>query len=261
MANVLVQTDRRVRVLTLHRPEALNSFNDALYDEMTDELLAAAEDRSVAVVLITGEGRAFSTGADLGEMAARNAGQTITFRHGFGAFVDTLAGYPKPLVCAVNGMGIGIGATMLAYADLVYMARSARLRFPFTRLAVAPEAGSSISFPELIGHQRAAWMLLSSEWISADECLAAGLANEVVDDDQLMDVAMARAAVLAAKPIDSLVESKALMIHGRLERVQAARNRENGAFARLMGGPANREALAAFAERREPDFSRVDLES
>ena len=257
---VLVRNEGRVRVLTMHRPDVLNSFNDALYDAMTDELLAAASDRSVACVVITGEGRAFSTGADLGEMAARNAGATIVSRHGFGGFIRAMEAFPKPLICAVNGMGIGIGATMLAFADLIYMGRSARLRFPFTRLAVAPEAASSVTIPDLIGHQRAAWMLLSSEWISAEECLSAGFANEVVDDDVLMEVVMARAGVLANKPIDSLMESKALMVEGRSERVHAAHQRENAAFGRLLGKPANNEALMAFAERREPDFAAIDLQ-
>jgi enoyl-CoA hydratase/carnithine racemase len=248
----------RVRVLTLNRPEARNAFNETLYDEATDALIDARDDNTIAVVVITGTGQAFSAGADLTEMAQRNTGTFVEGRHGFIGFVDHLIDFPKPLLCAVNGMALGIGATMLALSDLVFISSEARVRCPFTRLGVAPEAASSVSFPRLLGRQNATWALMSSEWLSADECVRMGLAFQECAPENLLAETMRHAEILATKPINSLVETKRTIVEPMRAELAAARLRENDAFRVLLGGPANIEALIAFSERREPDFSAVD---
>jgi len=119
----------RIRTITLSRPDALNAFNEALYDATTEALLAAADDNSVAVVVITGTGRAFSAGTDVVEMAQRTTDSNFqNGRYGFPGLIDALVDFPKPLICAVNGMALGIGATMLALSDLVFMSTDARAR-------------------------------------------------------------------------------------------------------------------------------------
>ena len=198
----------RIRILTLDRPDALNAFNEALYDATTEALMAAADDPEVAVVVITGTGRAFSAGTDVVEMAQRNAGGLEPGRHGFPGLIDQLVEFPKPLICAVNGLALGIGATMLALSDLVFMSSDARARCPFTDLAVAPEAASSFTFPMLLGRHDATWALLSSEWLSADDCEEMGLAWRVCAPDDLMEETLRHARVLSSKSISSLVECK-----------------------------------------------------
>jgi enoyl-CoA hydratase/carnithine racemase len=182
----------------------------------------------------------------------------VAGRHGFAGLVDQLAGFPKPLLCAVNGLAVGVGATMLGLADLVFMSTDARVRCPFTSLGVAPEAASSFTFPRLLGRQRATWLLMSSEWVGAADCQALGLAWKVCPPDQLMPETMRHAEVLASKPISSLVETKQAIVAPWRREIDDARRREGEAFGRLLGGPANVEALAAFAERREPNFADVD---
>jgi enoyl-CoA hydratase/carnithine racemase len=255
---IRVDDAHRIRVLTLDRPERLNSFNEELYDAAADALLAAAGDPTIAVVVITGTGRAFCAGTDVVEMAARNSGGVVDGRHGFGGLVDELVEFPKPLMCAVNGIAVGIGATMLGLADLAVMSRAARVRCPFTALAVAPEAASSYTFPLLMGRQRAAWALMSSEWMTAEECLEAGLVWKVCGAESLMAETMAAARVLADKPLASLIECKRVIAASVRGPIAEARARENEAFRRLMGRPANVEALAALAERRPPDFVAMD---
>jgi enoyl-CoA hydratase/carnithine racemase len=255
---ITVADANRIRQLTLDRPDRLNAFNEELYDATTEALIEAAADPGIAVVVITGTGRAFSAGTDVVEMAARNTGGAVDGKHGFGGMIDQLVEFPKPLLCAVNGIALGIGATMLGLADLVLMSRDARIRCPFTALAVAPEAASSYTFPLLMGRQRASWALMSSEWLSADECLEAGLAWKVCDPDALMDETMAAARVLAEKPLASLLECKRTIVAAMRAPVSEARARENEAFRRLMGQPANVEALTALAERRTPDFAAID---
>ena len=247
----------RVRVLTLDRPKARNSFDEEHYDLLTEALVAADSDVSVAVVVLTGQGDAFCAGTDVIEMASRvaNPGAFKAGTHGFAGLLRQLTDLRKPLLCAVNGMGIGIGATILGFADLAFLSDRARLRFPFTRLAVAPEAASSVLLPQLIGRQNASWALLSSEWIGAEEAVALGIAFAVVPHEQLMAETLRRAQILASKSITSLIESKALILAPVKAEIDAARAREDAAFQRLLGAPANIEAMTAFAEKREPDFS------
>ena len=256
---LLIADQARVRTLTLNRPEALNACNEALYDALTEGLLDAADDPAVAVVLLTGAGRAFCAGTDLVEMAARvtDPDSYEQGKHGFLGLVDALVAFPKPLVVAINGVGLGIGTTILGFADLAFMSTTARLKCPFTSLAVAPEAASSFLFPRLLGHQAATWALLSSEWLTATEANEMGLVWKVVEPDDLVSEARRHAEVLAAKPISSLVACKRVMVAPLREEIAAARERENQCFIDLMGGPANTEALAAFAEGRQSDFTNL----
>lgn len=254
-----ISDDSRVRVLTLDRPEALNAFDTALYDATAAALATAADDDDVAVVVITGEGRAFSAGTDLGDMAKANAGDRSGYEseYGFSGLLEQLIEFPKPLIAAVNGIGVGIGATVLGHVDLAFMSSSARLKCPFTTLGVAPEAASSYTFPQLLGRQEAMWVLLSAEWIGAEEAARIGLVWKVCEPDELMNVTMEHARKLAALPISSLVETKRLVVAPHREQIWAARSREDAAFQRVLGGPANREAVAAFIEKRPPDFTNL----
>ena len=245
-----ISDDNRVRTLTLNRPEALNAFNEALYDETAQALRAAADDPDVAVVVITGAGRAFSAGADLVEMQANitnpreNAGQ-----HGFFTMLKALASFPKPLICAVNGVGVGIGATILGYADLAFMSTDARLKCPFTSLGVAPEAASSYLLPRQVGRQNAAWILMSSEWISAEEALEMGLVWKVCEPGDLLAETYRHVNTLATKPIPSLIAVKTTMAAPLRPQIDAAIERETAHFAELVGAAANAAALNAFTGR------------
>ena len=179
--------DNRVRTLTLNRPDVLNAFNEELYHATAVALREAAADPEVAVVLLTGAGRAFSAGNDLNEMQRRITDPAFNEQGShFSTMIDALTDLPKPLICAVNGVGVGIGATILGYADLVFMSSTARLKTPFTSLGVAPEAASSYLLPQLMGRQNAAWLLMSSEWVDADEAQRMGLAWKVCEPDDLL---------------------------------------------------------------------------
>jgi enoyl-CoA hydratase/carnithine racemase len=244
----------RVRQVTFNRPEALNAMNNALYWAAADALTAASNDPDVAVVVLTGNGRAFCAGQDMTEMSASAADSR---GHGFPAFADGLAEFRKPVLAAVNGVGLGIGATMLPFCDLVFMADTARLKLPFPTLGVAPEAGSSYTFPAVVGGQIASYYLFTAEWMSAEVALASGLAYRVTPADDVLRETLAVATTIAAMPIPSLVATKELIVAARRDAVRAARDREDAAFAALLGGPANREAIAAFLEKRPADFTAL----
>jgi enoyl-CoA hydratase/carnithine racemase len=245
-----VEDDNRVRTLTLNRPEALNAFNEALYEAAAEALTLAAADPEVAVVLLTGAGRAFSAGADLKEMQARITDPELAGQGShFTTMIDALTRFPKPLICAVNGVGVGIGTTILGYADLVFMSSTARLKCPFTSLGVAPEAASSYLLPQLIGRQNAAWLLMSSEWVNADEAKAMGLAWKVCEPEELIAQARSYAETLASRPIPSLIAVKQSIVEPTRPEIAAATERENAHFAELLGGQANAAALADFSAK------------
>ena len=249
---LLINDDNKVRTLTLNRPEALNAFNEALYEATAAALTAAAEDPAVAVVLLTGAGRAFSAGADLKEMHARVTDPQLAGRESaFTAMIDALSRLPKPLICAVNGIGVGIGTTILGYADSAFMSSTARLKCPFTSLGVAPEAASSYLLPQLMGRQNAAWLLMSSEWIGAEDALRMGLVWKVCEPADLQGEARRHAEILAARPISSLMAVKRTIVDPIRPHIVAATARENAHFAELMGGQANAEALAEFTGRSD----------
>jgi enoyl-CoA hydratase/carnithine racemase len=246
-----INDENRVRTLTLNRPDALNAFNEALYEAAADALRQAAEDPDVAVVLLTGAGRAFSAGNDLKEMQARILDPEMANQGShFTTMIDALARFPKPLICAVNGVGVGIGTTILGYADLAFMSSTARLKCPFTSLGVAPEAASSYLLPKLIGRQNAAWLLMSSEWVSAAEAQAMGIVWKVCEPDDLIAEARRHAEILAARSIPSLIAVKQSMVEPTLPDIAAATERENAHFAQLLGGQANADALADFTGKR-----------
>lgn len=247
---LIIADENRVRTLTLNRPEALNAFNESLYDATTEALTDAAADPGVAVVMITGAGRAFSAGQDLTEMQARITDPGFRpGKHGFTGLIDALGSFSKPLICVVNGLGVGLGATLLGFADLAFMSTTARLKCPFTSLGVAPEAASSYLLPQLVGRQNAAWLLMSSQWIDPTEALRMGLVWKLCEPSVLVAEATQHADILAAQPIASLVAVKQSMMEPARPDIAAARSREDAYFAELMGAGANAEALSEFTQR------------
>jgi len=253
-----VTNDGRVRTITLQRSEAKNAMSVAMWDATTEAFLGAQDDPTVAVVVLTGSGDSFSAGQDVIEMGRMAMGEKIEAKHGFAGLTKVLIDFPKPLVLAVNGMGLGFGATILGVSDLVFMSSGARLKCPFTTLGVAPELASSVTFPSLIGRQNATWALMSAEWLTADECKEMGLAFKVCAPGDLMNVTMDHARTLASRPISSLKACKRTIVGPIQPLLHEAHERENGEFAVLMGAPANIEAMTAFAEKRTPNFEGID---
>lgn len=251
---ILIDDDGSVRTLTMNRPGSLNAFNGALFDALAQAMLDAEEDKGVKVVVLTGQGRAFSAGADLSP-----PGQNRTeAKYDFPGMVDVLIDFPKPFIIAANGLGVGIGATILGLADVTFMAQSSRMRCPFSALGLTAEAASTYTFPLQMGRQNASWFLLAAEWMSAEQCVASGLAKEVLPDENFLQAVQEKAAVLAKLPMSSLLQTKELIMAPHRESMRKNAQLENQALEKLRGGPANIEALKAFYEKREPDFSNID---
>lgn len=252
---VLESRDGGVLTITFNRPKQRNAFNMAMWDDTRDALRDALADDRIRAVVVSGSEGAFTGGQDLGEMANPPAG--VGRDHGFPSFIEELCGFDKPLLAAVNGVGVGIGLTLLLHCDLVYIAEGARLRAPFAQLGVVPEAASSFLLPYVVGWKNAAEILYTAEWIDAPRAVQLGLASRLCTPTELLPALQARAASIAAQPLGSLRHMKRLLLATRADAVRAALAREHEVFALRVGSPENVEAIRAFFEKRTPDFTHV----
>ncbi|MGP8059052.1 MAG: enoyl-CoA hydratase/isomerase family protein [Acidimicrobiales bacterium] len=235
------------RIVTFDRPEVRNAFNFAMYRATTEALSAASADDGVRTVVLTGRPPAFTSGQDLAEMAEIAAGTAPAgVEQGFRGLLDAVGDFDKPLLAAVNGVGVGLGFTILGHCDLVLVDAGARLRVPFGELGVPPEAASSYLFPLRMGRQQAARVLLGSEWVSAAEAVDLGMALRVCPEGTVLEETVALAARIGSFPPGAVCEIKRLMTVTEREAIGAARAREDEAFTRLLGSAANREALDRF---------------
>lgn len=237
-----------VRLVAFNRPEVRNAFDTAMYHEVTAALRTADGDDAVGAVVLTGRGSAFTSGQDLAEMAAIATGVAVEGAgRGFIGLLDCLTECSVPLLAAVNGVAVGLGFTLLAHCDLVLVATDTRLRVPFAELGVPAEAASSFLFPTTMGWQQAARILLTSDWVGADELVSLGLALRTCEPGSVLDETVALAARVAAHPRGATRAITSLMRAARRDAVLEANRREQSAFAGLLGNAAQHGTLADFA--------------
>ncbi len=258
--DILVHTEDGVTTITFNRVDKKNSITEAMYAAMADALVAAEADAAVRVVVFQGDLTIFSAGNDIADFLRKSsqgaapqadAGEAPVWR-----FLQGLAAFPKPVLASVCGPAVGIGTTMLLHCDLVYAGDNAAFSLPFVNLGLCPEAASSMLLPQLLGYHRAAEALLLGEPFMAEAALEVGLVNRVVPPSECNLLAQTQARKLAAKPLSALVETKRLMKAGQASQVRERMREEGASFARLMAGPAAREAFSAFMQKRHPDFSQ-----
>ena len=227
-----------VLVIAFDRPEARNAFDKAMYRAVAGALSGALEDDEVHAVVLTGRGKAFTSGQDLREMVAIATGESGPDAGvGFQDLLDVIMRFDKPLLAAVHGVGMGLGCSILGHVDLVLMDESARLRAPFAEMGVPPEAASSVLLPARMGWQQAAAVLLASEWITADVAVSSGLALRACPDGTVLDETLTLARKIASFPPHATRQIKRLMLAGRGTSIADARRREEAAFAALFADP------------------------
>lgn len=234
------------------RPDKKNALTNAMYRTAREALESAQKDNSIRVVLFGAEGNAFTAGNDLGDFANVSSGQADEPQAG--PFIQTIGRAEKPIVAAVPGIAVGVGTTMLLHCDLVYVADTAKLSAPFVNLALVPEAASSMLMPARIGYVRSFAAFALGESISGPEAVALGLANKALPLEEVLPAARSAAQALAKKPAGSLVATKKLMRDA--ETILARMKHESQIFGERLRSDEAREAFSAFAERRQPDFSK-----
>jgi enoyl-CoA hydratase/carnithine racemase len=233
--------------VAMNRPEKKNALTLDMYERLIAAFAQASADDAVRVLVITGAPGVFTAGNDLGDfMKSPPTGADSPVSR----FLQTIVEFDKPLIAAVDGVAIGLGTTMLLHCDQVIATDRARFHMPFTKLGLVPEAASSVLFPALVGHQRAASWLLFAQPFDAKEAHGAGLVSRVVAPNELEQVADALAVEVAALPKEAVRLTKRLLKQGMAAAVKEALAREGALFMERLGSPETMEALMSFMTKR-----------
>jgi len=253
--HISIEQHGTVRVLRWDRPEKRNAITASMYTHMAELLTVAGNDDGVRAVVLMGTEKAFSAGNDVEDFLRHPPlGANAPVLH----FLATISTFAKPLLAAVRGAAAGVGSTMLLHCDLVFASDDARFSFPFTQLGLCPEAGSSLLLPRLVGHQRAAELLLLGEPFNAQEAHRIGMVNRVVASVEVESMALNQAQKLALLPASAVVATKALLKGNAGDSVAMRIENESAQFGRLLQQAAAQEAFKAFAEKRAPRFQDID---
>ena len=247
MDEIITENSASVLRIKLNRPAKKNAMTSGMYETLADVFNDAAKDRQTRVVLWHGAGDSFCAGNDLDDFLKNPPGPVGSPQ---ARLMNALVDFDKPIVAAVQGAAIGGGTTMLTHCDFVYAGESARFRMPFIDLAVLPEFGSSYSVPAMIGHIRAAELILLGLPFDARRAAELGFVSQVVSDQNLLATANETAGKLAAKPIGALQASKKLMKSAFRHQIKAAMKLENEEFSVQVRSDDAKEAFAAFLEKR-----------
>ena len=266
-----ILSERRddVLLLTLNRPERLNAWTPKMSAELTDAITTANDDDAIGAIVVTGAGRGFCAGADIGgEFASKldtrdaappapkptSGAQQSGGQRSAGGWVQ-LCRSSKPLIAALNGPVIGVGLTMVLPFDQLIAAEGAKLSTRFVKMGLVPELASSHYLVARCGWGAASWLALSGTTILADEALRLGLVDRVVPADRVVDEAMAVATELASNPGPQVRMIKDLLSRNAVETdLDAVQGRELDALERAYRTPEHREAVSAFLEKRPPKF-------
>ncbi|GEK85889.1 enoyl-CoA hydratase [Microbacterium aerolatum] len=250
---ILVEQRGRVGWITLNRPQALNALNGQVADEVTAAAVAFDEDDGVGAIVVTGSEKAFAAGADIKEMEGMSASDMFATDH-FGAWND-FAGVRTPVIAAVSGFALGGGCELAMMCDIILAADTAKFGQPEINLGVIPGMGGTQRLIRAIGYYKAAELILSGRMMGAEEAERAGLVSRVVPASDLLDEATKLAETIASKGLPSLYAAKASLDTAMETTLAAGLIHEKKAFAALFDTEDQKEGMAAFREKREPNFT------
>ncbi len=247
-----------VAVLTLNRPDTLNSFNTRMHEEVREVLQAVAGDNTVRCLVITGAGRGFCAGQDLGDRAvtgseeAPDLGESV--EKNYNPLIRSIMNLDKPVICAVNGVAAGAGANLALACDIVLAAKSSSFIQSFCKIGLVPDSGGSWNLPRAVGLSRARGLALLGEKLPAEKAESWGLIWRCVEDDQLMDETMNLARHLATQPTRGLAAIKKLLNQSFTNSLDTQLDLERDNMRELGRSRDYREGVAAFMEKRTPEF-------
>jgi len=252
MSDIITERSASILRIQLNRPAKKNAITSSMYWTLADLINSAAKDDQIRVVLCHGAGDSFCAGNDIEDFVKNPPGPGQSPQD---CLMDALLNFDKPIVAAVHGMAIGVGTTMLTHCDFVYAGESAKFQMPFINLGLVPEFGSTCSVPALIGHVRAAELILLGRAFDATRAAELGLVTRVLPDEMLLTVATETAQKLTQEPASALQACKRLMKWATRQQVEDAMRAESEEFGSRLRSAEVREAIREFLEKRQPDFA------
>lgn len=255
MTKFEARRDGSVLDLKFGEPGRLNMMDEQWFVDFEKQLYLAQQDDEVRVVLLSTEGKSFCAGGDLKEFQAGPWPDGF-LRSGFVRALMLLGVFEKPIVTTVNGAAIGGGTTFLLHSDFVYSTEDSRFQLPFTNIGIVPEIGASYLLPLFAGMRLASELILLGRPFTAATAVRAGIVNEIVPADKLMDTARETAYALAALPPASMRATKRIMKTAHLDAYTKAWRTEGQALQECFAGDEIQEFCDAFLNKRKPDFSR-----
>lgn len=251
---VCYEQHEAVALISLNRPDALNGFTTPMCAELVNAIETAHADDSIRALVLTGEGRCFSTGADLKAGLDSKPDMWAKLQDEFRPPMQAIADIPKPVIAAVPGFAAGIGLSFALYCDLVVMADDAFLLSPFTTISLIPDGGANWLLVRQLGYHRAFQLSVESERIDAHRCLELGLANKVVPARELRDAAVAWGNALAERAPLSLAATKKIMRYAMDNQWADCYDMEAELQGQLAETEDMAEGVAAFFEKRAAQF-------
>ena len=259
---LLYDQDGRVVTITLDRPERLNAWTGIMETEFISAIRHASDDPSVGCIVVTGAGRGFCAGADIGGWAQRHGGEIPVQRAPALVMSDAREASPnvaltlaesKPVIAAINGPAVGIGLTMALCCDIRIASEKARFSARFVRVGLSPECGGTHNLPAVAGIEAALELALTGRIIDATDPLAKKLVSRIVPHEELMPTTYALAREIASGPHDPVWMTKRMLRRNESQHdLRQVVDTETQLFAQLNNQPAHREAVLAFGEKREP---------
>lgn len=256
---VLVEQRGGLRLITLNRPDKLNSFNEAQHLALKNAIDAAASDAGCRVVVLTGAGRGFCAGQDLSDRVRPQGGEApdlgSTLERFYNPLIRAMRGMNKPIICAVNGVAAGAGANIALNCDIVLAARSATFVQAFSKIGLIPDSAGTWVLPRLIGEARAKALVLTATPIKAEEAERIGMIWKAVDDDRLMEEALALAEGFASGPTYGLGLAKQALQASWGHSIDAQLDLERDTQRKAGRSADYAEGVRAFMEKRKPNFT------
>ena len=256
--NILFHIEDGIAQLTLNRPDKLNSFTQAMHEEVRHAIRAVAADKSARVLVLTGAGRGFCAGQDLADRAVAPGGKPVdlgdSVERNYAPLVQSLRALPLPVICAVNGVAAGTGANLALACDIVVAAKSASFIEAFCKLGLIPDTGGTYFLPRLVGTARAMGMAMLGDKISAEKAEAWGLIWKCVPDEELAQEVQAMARHFAQAPTKGLAFTKQAIYASPANTLQQQLVMECGMMSELGFSDDYREGVSAFMEKRAPQF-------
>jgi enoyl-CoA hydratase len=253
--NFRIENSDGIATLTFTRDDRMNALDSATFRDLSIALDSIDADEGVNVLILTGAGKAFVAGADINEYIGITVSDYVRFQRLGRTVYDRLESFRKPVIAAVNGYALGGGFELVLVADIVVAAQSATLGLPEAKLGLLPGGGGTQRLSRLVGRNKAKELLMTGDFLSAEQAAALGVVNIVVDDDKLMEATMQLAAKIRRRAPLAVQMAKQLVNDGLQSSLAAAITMEMGMTATLYETNDAREGISAFLDKRRPEFT------